>query len=153
MEAYDGTQISMQKCHYCPVILRLTKDFIPDSSLKEVKLISICTFTSPQPFTRSLKSSAVKSSNEFFGSTSSKPFLIAWNSHENYCINKNYIGWLAIKCPTVPFALPPSTKVLVLKTLPIPPYKASLLAFATGDLFWAVRENVLVWMLDGFFFS
>lgn len=51
--------------------------FIPDSSLKEVKLISICTFTSPQPFTRSLKSSAVKSSNEFFGSTSSRPFLIA----------------------------------------------------------------------------
>lgn len=53
------------------------KNFIPDSSLKEVKLISICTLTSPQPFTKSLKSSAVKSSNEFFGSTSSRPFLIA----------------------------------------------------------------------------
>lgn len=59
--------------------------FIPDSSLKEVKLISICTFTSPQPFTKSLKSSAVKSSNEFFGSTSRRPFLIALSkNHKIY---------------------------------------------------------------------
>lgn len=51
---------------------------IPDSSLKEVKLISIWTLTSPQPLTSSLKSSAVKSSKAFLGSTSSKPFLIAY---------------------------------------------------------------------------
>lgn len=50
---------------------------LPDSSLKEVKLINICTLTSPQPFTKSRKSSAVKSSKEFFGSTSNRPFLMA----------------------------------------------------------------------------
>lgn len=50
----------------------------PDSSLKEVKLMSIWTLTSPQPLTSSLKSSAVKSSRAFLGSTSSKPFLIAY---------------------------------------------------------------------------
>lgn len=62
--------------------------FIPDSSLKEVKLISICTFTSPQPFTKSLKSSAVKSSSEFFGSTSRRPFLIAlkWKQQDLHYI-------------------------------------------------------------------
>lgn len=50
---------------------------IPDSSLKEVKLMSIWTLTSPQPLTSSRKSSAVRSSRAFLGRTSSKPFLIA----------------------------------------------------------------------------
>lgn len=55
----------------------------PDSSLKEVKLISIWTLTSPQPLTSSLKSSAVKSSRAFLGRTSSKPFLIAFGVKKN----------------------------------------------------------------------
>lgn len=39
--------------------------------------MSICTLTSPQPLTSSLKSSAVRSSRAFFGSTSRRPFLMA----------------------------------------------------------------------------
>lgn len=56
---------------------------VPDSSLKEVKLMSIWTLTSPHPLTSSLKSSAVRSSRAFFGRTSSKPFLIAYGRRRN----------------------------------------------------------------------
>ncbi len=69
---------------------------IPDSSLKEVKLMSIWTLTSPHPLTSSLKSSAVRSSRAFLGSTSSKPFLIAYerHRHNDWC---EYTFWWLIK--------------------------------------------------------
>lgn len=66
---------------------------IPDSSLKEVKLMSIWTLTSPQPLTSSLKSSAVRSSRAFLGSTSSKPFLIAYQRHVRIGVNTNFCAW------------------------------------------------------------
>lgn len=62
---------------------RSQQSSIPDSSLKEVKLMSIWTLTSPHPLTSSLKSSAVRSSRAFLGSTSSKPFLIAYERHRH----------------------------------------------------------------------
>lgn len=58
-------------------VLMYAAQLLPDSSLNEVKLMSICTLTSPQPLTRSRKSSAVRSSRAFLGSTSRSPFLIA----------------------------------------------------------------------------
>lgn len=63
---------------------RSRQSSVPDSSLKEVKLMSIWTLTSPQPLTSSLKSSAVKSSRAFLGSTSSKPFLIAYETRHDW---------------------------------------------------------------------
>lgn len=66
---------------------------IPDSSLKEVKLMSIWTLTSPQPLTSSLKSSAVRSSRAFFGSTSSKPFLIAYTHTHTHTWTHVWTNW------------------------------------------------------------
>lgn len=52
--------------------------------------MSIWTLTSPQPLTSSLKSSAVKSSRAFLGSTSSKPFLIAYIKQEIITQNTHF---------------------------------------------------------------